>query len=65
MDEEMWDARYIVVWSMATKTRGFKEDGLSTVKDSSLEVQYLKEVIMASIKMHEYRVKEREQGMQT
>ena len=59
----MWDAWYIVVWSMATDTKGFKEEGVSTAIETSSRVQFSKEVIRASMEVHTYSSKDREQAM--
>ena len=52
--QEVWGASYIVVWCMATTTDGFHQDNLSVATQDSIGVQFLKQVIDASMKLHQY-----------
>ena len=58
--KEMWGASYIVVWCMATTTDGFRQDNLSVATQDSMGVQFLKQVVDASMRLHKYRYEHRE-----
>ena len=51
--KEVWGASYIVVWCMTTTTDGFRQDNLSVATQDSTGVQFLKQVIDASMRLHQ------------
>ena len=52
IEKEMWGASYLVVWCMATTTEGFRQDNLSVATQDSIGVQFLKQVLDASMRLH-------------
>ena len=61
VSKETWGADYLVVWSMATATDGFEGDKLSIATKDSMGVQFLRRAVDASIKLHLYRCRYREE----
>ena len=55
IEKEMGGASYLVVWYMATTTEGFRQDNLSVATQDSMGVQFLKQLLDASMKLHRYR----------
>ena len=53
-------ASYIVVWCMATTTNAFQTEGLSVATQDSVGVQFLQQVVDASMRLHQYRYEHRE-----
>ena len=60
MVEETRGASYIVVWCMATTTNAFQTEGLSMATQDSVGVQFLQQVVDASMRLHQYRYEHRE-----
>ena len=58
--KEAWGASHIVVWCMATTTNGFRQDSLSAATQDSMGVQFLRQVIDGSMRLHQYRYQHRE-----
>ena len=58
--EETHGASYIVVWCMATTTTAFQTEGLSVATQDSVGVQFLQQVVDASMRLHQYRYEHRE-----
>ena len=58
---EAWGADFLVVWAMATTTDGFKKDGLSVATPESMGVQFLKQALEASMRLHKYRNEHRQE----
>jgi hypothetical protein len=50
-----------VVWAMATTTDGFQKDGLSVAMPESMGVQFLKQAVEASMRLHKYRNEHRQE----
>ena len=55
-----WGSDFLVVWAMATTTDGFKDDKLSVASKDSMGVQFLRQAVDASIRLHSYRYSHRE-----
>ena len=51
--EETRGASYIVVWCMATTTNAFRAEGLSVATQDSVGVQFLQQVVDASMRLHQ------------
>ena len=60
MVKETRGASYIVVWCMATTTNAFQTEGLSVATQDSVGVQFLQQVVDASMRLHQYRYEHRE-----
>ena len=50
-----------MVWAMATTTDGFRKDGLSVATPESMGVQFLKQAVEASVRLHTYRYEHRQE----
>ena len=61
VSKEAWEADYLVVWAMATATDGFGDDKLSIATQDSMGVQFLRRAEDASIQLHLYRCRYREE----
>ena len=55
-----WGSDFLVVWAMATTTDGFKDDKLSVASKDSMGVQFLRQAVDASMRLHSYRYSHRE-----
>uniref|UniRef100_A0A7S1JEM0 Uncharacterized protein n=2 Tax=Eutreptiella gymnastica TaxID=73025 RepID=A0A7S1JEM0_9EUGL len=58
---EVWSATHVVIWSMATATDAIKREKMPMSGQDTLGARFIRQVLDASINLHEYRAKCREE----
>lgn len=63
MEDELYSPQCLVVWSMATKTAGFREDHVEVADQYSLGAQFIRKLASTSDKFWKTRFRPRDRVM--
>ena len=62
---EIWSATHVVIWTMATTTEAIKKEKIPVGGQDAMGVRFIRQVLDASINLHEHRAKCREEILKT